>query len=182
MPYNKEKKAAYDKAHYEANKEQVHARQKTYRQVNREKLSDYQKAWYRAHREEHNVYQRAYGQTPQQKAYRAAYRQTHREEILSRHRAYGQTRRKSPYHGLTVPQKRVMAEKVGYCCEICGKQRNLSLLHVDHNHGTSAVRGLLCRDCNHMLGNAFDNPEILKRAIAYLEKYEGEIAPGVLGV
>ena len=41
---------------------------------------------------------------------------------------------------------------------------------VDHNHKNGKVRGLLCRDCNLILGNAFDNIETLKNLIKYLEK------------
>lgn len=40
--------------------------------------------------------------------------------------------------------------------------------HVDHDHSTGKVRGLLCVDCNALLGRAHDNPEVLAKAIAYL--------------
>jgi len=34
---------------------------------------------------------------------------------------------------------------------------------------TDKIRGLLCRDCNLMLGHAQDNPDILREAANYLE-------------
>ena len=40
---------------------------------------------------------------------------------------------------------------------------------VDHNHKTKKVRGLLCSKCNTALGQFEDNPELLRRAIKYLE-------------
>jgi hypothetical protein len=40
--------------------------------------------------------------------------------------------------------------------------------HVDHDHITGEVRGILCRGCNHAIGNAQDDPEILQRLIEYL--------------
>ncbi len=40
---------------------------------------------------------------------------------------------------------------------------------IDHNHDTGEFRGILCTQCNTLLGMAGDNPEILVRAIGYLE-------------
>jgi hypothetical protein len=47
------------------------------------------------------------------------------------------------------------------------------MLSVDHNHTTGAVRGLLCANCNLAIGYANDDPVVLRKAIAYLDKYEG---------
>lgn len=52
-------------------------------------------------------------------------------------------------------------------CAICQKAPRRKL-HVDHDHKTGAVRGLLCRGCNHMLGVAADDPKILLRAVRYI--------------
>jgi hypothetical protein len=45
-------------------------------------------------------------------------------------------------------------------------------LAVDHNHVTGAVRALLCTNCNTGLGRFDDSRELLRRAIAYLEKHD----------
>jgi hypothetical protein len=43
--------------------------------------------------------------------------------------------------------------------------------HVDHCHTSGRVRGLLCRACNTALGGARDDPETLRRMIAYVESH-----------
>jgi len=52
-------------------------------------------------------------------------------------------------------------------CAICGAVRNL---HIDHNHTTGAVRGVLCSSCNRGIGYLGDNPYRLQKAKEYLEK------------
>ena len=44
-------------------------------------------------------------------------------------------------------------------------------LFVDHEHSTGVVRGLLCTNCNTMLGHAKDNPDTLRAGIDYLAKH-----------
>lgn len=59
-------------------------------------------------------------------------------------------------------------------CAICGvdEQDLTKRLHVDHNHETGEVRGLLCVNCNIGLGNFKDNQEFLLYALMYLQDYE----------
>jgi hypothetical protein len=57
-------------------------------------------------------------------------------------------------------------------CKICKtniKYLNRGLM-VDHCHITNKVRGLLCNNCNTILGMAKDNIETLKECINYLEE------------
>lgn len=62
-------------------------------------------------------------------------------------------------------------------CAICREGR---AEHVDHEHLTGRVRGVLCFNCNGGLGQFRDRPEVLKRAITYLEEHAWRtlVAPG----
>ena len=53
-------------------------------------------------------------------------------------------------------------------CAICRQRPEKRRLAVDHDHATGAVRGLLCDNCNTMLGFAKDTTDILLRAVRYL--------------
>lgn len=56
-------------------------------------------------------------------------------------------------------------------CAICKKAPTKGKsLHVDHDHKTGKVRGLLCPLCNVGLGSLQDSEEILVAALAYLRR------------
>ena len=53
------------------------------------------------------------------------------------------------------------------CCAIC-KDEFMKAPHVDHDHATGMVRGLLCGRCNMGIGLLRDNIGIMKNTILYL--------------
>jgi len=57
---------------------------------------------------------------------------------------------------------------------ICGATTSTNglPLHIDHDHTTGKVRGLLCSNCNHALGKVKDDINILAGLIIYLLKTE----------
>lgn len=59
-------------------------------------------------------------------------------------------------------------------CAICviaeNRRRPGAALPVDHCHETGEVRGILCDECNLILGYAKDDPSTLRNASAYLER------------
>ena len=79
-------------------------------------------------------------------------------------------------YGITVSDYNEMFKQQDGCCEICGKHQihEVTRLHIDHCHLTGKVRGLLCGNCNHLLGKAQDSISILKNAIEYLQEIENE--------
>lgn len=102
------------------------------------------------------------------------YRVRHPEEIRNRKRAWLTPERSRRYwlrhrYGITEAEYAAMAQRQGGRCAICRElPADEQVLHVDHNHKTGALRGLLCGHCNRLLGQAKENPETLLTAAAYL--------------
>ena len=78
-------------------------------------------------------------------------------------------------YGMTVEDYDAMWLAQRGQCAICGRASSLrgqgrgsQRLAVDHDHGTGAVRGLLCGMCNGGLGLFDDDPARLRLAIEYL--------------
>lgn len=81
-------------------------------------------------------------------------------------RLYGSTRE---YHlrrryGIGMAEVEAMIADQGGTCAVCPGAPE----HVDHDHVTGRVRGVLCFNCNQALGNVRDNPEVLQGLIDYL--------------
>ena len=56
-------------------------------------------------------------------------------------------------------------------CAICKSNKKWKTrLHIDHDHQTKNIRGILCVKCNVGLGYFEDNINRLKQAIKYLQK------------
>lgn len=76
-------------------------------------------------------------------------------------------------YGITLEQRDNLVKEQDYKCAICGKHEQDSVkqkLCVDHCHTSGKVRGMLCSNCNVMLGQAKDNIDILISAISYLQE------------
>lgn len=76
-------------------------------------------------------------------------------------------------YGMTWEEYRVRLEAQQGRCLIC-QDELVGTPYVDHCHARGHVRGLLCRGCNSGLGMFRDNPDVLRRAIKYLQRYQRE--------
>ena len=65
---------------------------------------------------------------------------------------------------------RMLAEQEGHCA-LCPSTSKTRRLHVDHDHRTGAVRGLLCFSCNRTLPH-YKDAAWLARASAYVAVHE----------
>ena len=64
----------------------------------------------------------------------------------------------------------------GLRCSIClSPPKEGRRLHVDHDHNTGRVRGLLCGPCNRAIGLFRDKPEVMTAAAAYLVAHADSI-------
>ena len=75
---------------------------------------------------------------------------------------------KHTYH-ISIDEYDKIKKKQNGKCAICGEPETRRGLSLDHNHKTGIVRGLLCSNCNVLLGYARENVDILKKSIIYLK-------------
>jgi len=76
-------------------------------------------------------------------------------------------------YGITLATYNQLLNQQQHRCALCGTDSpggNGKRFHVDHNHQTGKVRGLLCGNCNTGLGQLKDSPKLLRRAIQYLNE------------
>jgi hypothetical protein len=74
-------------------------------------------------------------------------------------------------YGITPEDYCRLLEAQGGCCAVCGSQEaggRGKRFHVDHDHETGQVRGLLCHACNTGLGALGEDVTRLMAAAAYL--------------
>ncbi len=72
-------------------------------------------------------------------------------------------------HKITREQYEKMVSDCKNCCMLCNRPPHKGKrLHLDHDHKTGKVRGLLCTRCNWYLHTVEKDPEILERIKTYI--------------
>lgn len=119
------------------------------------------------HLEEYRRIKKEYAKTPEQRKKRSEYMKIwklnnperalelarnsykkHREEILKKNKVYGIEK-----YGISIEEYNILLKNQNYTCYICNKSvKDNKRLHIDHDHNTGKVRGLLCSRCNGNLG------------------------------
>ena len=77
-------------------------------------------------------------------------------------------------YGLTIQEFERLLKTQKNRCAICRRKFNgrWNAPNVDHKHGRKGThRGLLCVDCNLLIGHSLERVKTLIRAIGYLKKW-----------
>jgi len=130
-------------------KEKKRQRDADWRSRNAEKRRDYQRQWRAAHVDTELERSRRWRENNPDRARDLKFRSAYK---------------------ITLDQYNEMLARQGSVCAICkGPHRGRGkYFHVDHDHKTGVVRGLLCGDCNFGLGFFHDEPSLLMVAKEYL--------------
>lgn len=103
------------------------------------------------------------------------YRADHREELNEKSRRWQTTNRekirsakRARRYGLSEEAFQELIATQRNACPICCTLFEKELPHIDHDHDTGQVRGILCGNCNRAIGLFRDNPFIMASAIMYL--------------
>lgn len=191
-----DKKRAYRKAYYwahreaakaynDAHREEKRARDRARYRTNPEYFIAKRRAEYSANPEREKAYTRAY--RIKHPEYGKNYRLMHREHYCDIARDYRSlNREKMKAHdvsksamikdrdlrrkyGISKHDFDIILANQGGCCAICGVKKYCGNgWVVDHDHVNGRVRGILCSNCNSVLGFSKDSPRILNKAIEYL--------------
>jgi hypothetical protein len=70
-------------------------------------------------------------------------------------------------YGLTLEARDALIAGQGCVCAIC---QEAEPVHVDHDHVTGVVRGVVCFRCNSGIGQFDDRADLMRKAIDYLER------------
>lgn len=77
-------------------------------------------------------------------------------------------------YGLTEADWDALIRRQGNRCAVCRTDKpggRGERWHIDHDHVTGQVRGLLCGKCNSAIGLLGDDPEVIKAAARYVAKH-----------
>jgi hypothetical protein len=181
---NKEKKRENNRRYWETRGKFLERNRKPYSELTEEQKEK--------HREESKQYARDHIEENRERA--RQWSKEHPYETLSEEQKQ-KRRQQSKQWKLKHPEEHAAQQARGYLrhrdqrrrrapggfCELCGREETafarratgeIRALQQDHCHSTDVLRGLLCLDCNRLLGAARDNPGLLRSAAAYIEKYQ----------
>lgn len=91
-----------------------------------------------------------------------------KDRFLAKRPGYLRNRMLVRTYGMTSAEWDALFEQQGCACAICKTSDPGRFWQTDHCHDGGHVRGILCQNCNQMLGFAKDSVTTLQTASAYL--------------
>lgn len=111
-------------------------------------------------------------QRERERVTQAAYRKANPDKVRENHLV-----RK---YGITLQQRADRLAAQGGCCALCGSDDfGVRGPQVDHDHQSKQLRGILCIGCNLGLGAFDDDPQLMRKAADYVERYRGQFEAGL---
>jgi len=159
--------------HYHTNKEVILAKQKERYHENIEFERAKKKETYYLNREK---------KLAQDKQYRDSNKETisaRRKELRAVNKELYAKRRLSYFFSVDIDRAAELLALSEGTCDSCGDPWDPSMLrrhHVDHNHTTGDVRGILCNNCNIALGHLKESEDRILALLNYNRKYNGTIS------
>ncbi len=116
-----------------------------------------------------------YADPKQYKAYQDGYRKANASAISTQKKAkykkdpsVERNRLLKYWYGITLADYEEFLRKQNGACAICKNTYDYTL-HVDHNHTTGEIRGLLCHNCNMAIGHLQDSSELARATALYID-------------
>lgn len=134
-----------------------------WREKNKEKCQEYERAW-------------AAKQSPEYKARRVArareLRKTRTAETKARYHAAQKDWRLRKDYGISLADWHVMFDAQNRRCACCLSEKPKGRYwHVDHEHASGRIRGIVCAACNRTLGFLGDTADEVAESAARLVSY-----------
>lgn len=167
--------AAYQRDYSARNREKVNAQQSARKKNQTPEQRAARNAWYAEYMRTNAEQRKKRSQRERARRADPEYRARENEKLYINWR-YDPSKRAVAYrkhllkkkYGLTLAQFEAMLEAQEGVCAICYREQIGKNIHVDHNHVTGEVRGLLCGPCNTALGLFGDDADRMIRAAQYL--------------
>ena len=130
--------------------------------------------------EQKKEYQRKYYLKNKERllSYRSDYYTRNKEVFLTRAKDWTKNNKHSrranvikSVYKISLEEYDLLFKKQEGCCQCCKTHQSdlTKTLHIDHDHKTGKIRGLLCSTCNSALGFVKDDITTLQNMIKYLE-------------
>ncbi len=79
-------------------------------------------------------------------------------------------------YGISPVEYAVLYQLHQGMCAICKRLPIGRDLHLDHDHQSGKIRGLLCRNCNIALGLLKEDEDIIWNMLEYIKKFSAKVA------